>query len=89
LGTGTCLLISVLSFLSNFAKKPFTTSEQIKLIHDFLKVRYPFKTIENAENKFISQRMEECEPWKSQNEAEFDNAMEAMEKLVMNRLYNL
>jgi hypothetical protein len=32
--------------------------------------------------------MEVCEPWKSQSEAEMDNAMEAMEKLVMNRLYN-
>ena len=27
------------SFLSNFAKKPFTVNEQIKLIHDFLDVR--------------------------------------------------
>ena len=27
------------SFLSNFAKKPFTVNEQIKLIHDFLNVR--------------------------------------------------
>jgi hypothetical protein len=27
------------------------------------------------------------EPWKSQSTAEFENAMEAMEKLVMNRLY--
>lgn len=26
------------SFLSNFAKKPFTVNEQIKLIHDFLDV---------------------------------------------------
>ncbi len=29
-----------------------------------------------------------CEPWRSQTPAEFDIAMEAMEKLVMNRLYN-
>ncbi|WVQ95022.1 hypothetical protein IAU59_002114 [Kwoniella sp. CBS 9459] len=62
------------SFLSNFAKKPFTVNEQIKLIHDFL--------------AFISKKMEEVEPWKSQSAAEFDNAVEAMEKLVMNRLYN-
>ena len=26
------------SFLTNFAKKPFTVNEQIKLIHDFLAV---------------------------------------------------
>jgi hypothetical protein len=29
-----------------------------------------------------------CEPWRSQTPAELDNALEAMEKLVMNRLYN-
>ncbi|WVQ71948.1 hypothetical protein IAR50_001490 [Cryptococcus sp. DSM 104548] len=62
------------SFLSNFVKKPFTVNEQIKLIHDFL--------------DFISEKMLLVEPWKSQSPAEFDNAMEAMEKLVMNRLYN-
>lgn len=31
--------------------------------------------------------MSTVEPWRSQSEAEFDNALEAMEKLVMNRLY--
>ncbi|WVQ80064.1 hypothetical protein IAT38_002165 [Cryptococcus sp. DSM 104549] len=62
------------SFLNNFAKKPFTVNEQIKLIHDFL--------------AFISEKMAQVEPWKSQSSAEFDNALEAMEKLVMNRLYN-
>ena len=30
------------SFLSNFAKKPFTVNEQIKLIRDFLSVRRCF-----------------------------------------------
>ena len=29
---------SIFSFLANFAKKPFTVNEQIKLIHDFLEV---------------------------------------------------
>ncbi len=38
-------------------------------------------------SQFISGKMHAVEPWKSQSEAEFDNAMEAMEKLVMNRLY--
>jgi hypothetical protein len=37
--------------------------------------------------QFIAGKMEQCEPWKAQTETEFDNAMEAMEKLVMNRLY--
>ncbi|KAI0072286.1 hypothetical protein K474DRAFT_1651205 [Panus rudis PR-1116 ss-1] len=62
------------SFLSNFAKRTFTVGDQVKLINDFL--------------NFISQRMRECEVWKNASEAEFDNAMEGMEKLVMNRLYD-
>ncbi|ORY35512.1 hypothetical protein BCR39DRAFT_563092 [Naematelia encephala] len=62
------------SFLSNFAKKPFTVNEQVKLIHDFL--------------EFISGKMRQVEPWQSQPVPEFENALEAMEKLVMNRLYN-
>jgi len=33
-------VLMVYSFLTNFAKKPFTVNEQIKLIHDFLAVRY-------------------------------------------------
>ena len=33
--------------------------------------------------------MRECEVWKNASDAEFDNAMEGMEKLVMNRLYEL
>lgn len=32
--------------------------------------------------------MREVEPWRKASEAEFDNATEAMEKLVMNRLYD-
>lgn len=33
--------------------------------------------------------MREAEVWRNGSEAEFDNAMEGMEKLVMNRLYEL
>ncbi|KAH0583015.1 hypothetical protein H2248_010902 [Termitomyces sp. 'cryptogamus'] len=62
------------SFLSNFAKRTFTVNDQIKIINDFL--------------NFISGQMRACEPWKNASEAEFDNAMEGMEKLVMNRLYD-
>ncbi|TCD69504.1 hypothetical protein EIP91_007434 [Steccherinum ochraceum] len=61
------------SFLSNFAKRTFTVADQVKLINDFL--------------NFISLRMREAEVWKNVSDAEFDNAMEGMEKLVMNRLY--
>ncbi|KAJ4475024.1 hypothetical protein J3R30DRAFT_3295098 [Lentinula aciculospora] len=61
------------SFLANFSKRTFTVSDQMKIINDFL--------------NFISNHMRQCEPWKSASDAEFDNAMEGMEKLVMNQLY--
>jgi len=48
-------------------------TDQVKLINDFL--------------NFISERMRETEVWRNATDAEFDNAMEGMEKLVMNRLY--
>ncbi|KDQ61512.1 hypothetical protein JAAARDRAFT_30960 [Jaapia argillacea MUCL 33604] len=62
------------SFLSNFAKRTFTVNDQVKLIHDFL--------------NFISVKMREADIWRHASDAEFDNAMEGMEKLVMNRLYD-
>lgn len=65
----------VRSFIRGFAKKPYRTADQMKLIFDFL--------------NFISERMRQCSVWASLPEAEFENAREAMEKLVMNRLYNL
>ncbi|THH05985.1 hypothetical protein EW145_g4397 [Phellinidium pouzarii] len=60
-------------FLSNFAKKSFPVNEQIRVINEFL--------------NFIAVRMHEAEVWRNATDAEFDNAIEAMEKLVMNRLY--
>jgi hypothetical protein len=33
--------------------------------------------------------MRECDVWKNTSDADFENAMEGMEKLVMNRLYDL
>jgi hypothetical protein len=33
--------------------------------------------------------MRECDVWKNVSDADFENAMEGMEKLVMNRLYEL
>jgi hypothetical protein len=33
--------------------------------------------------------MRETDIWKSASDVEFDNAMEGMEKLVMNRLYDV
>ena len=38
------------SFLTNFAKKPFTVNEQIKLIHDFLAVS-PESSIDDYQSR--------------------------------------
>ncbi|KAG6336024.1 hypothetical protein ID866_3059 [Astraeus odoratus] len=62
------------SFLSNFAKRTFTVNDQVKVINDFL--------------SFISVKMRETDVWHNASEVEFDNAMEGMEKLVMNKLYD-
>ena len=61
------------SFLQEFGKKQWLVHEQVKIISDFL--------------TFIAGRMAQCEVWRMVSEAEFDNAKEGMEKLVMNRLY--
>lgn len=62
------------SFLNEFGKKQWMVHEQEKIIRDFL--------------TFISNRMAQCEIWRGVSDAEFDNAKEGMEKLVMNRLYS-
>ncbi|KAI9685980.1 MAG: hypothetical protein M1822_003963 [Bathelium mastoideum] len=61
------------SFLLEFGKKQWMVHEQVKIISDFL--------------EFISKKMAQCEVWRTVSDAEFDNAREGMEKLVMNRLY--
>lgn len=61
------------SFLTEFGKKQWMVHEQVKIISDFL--------------AFITNKMASCEVWRGVSEAEFDNAKEGMEKLVMNRLY--
>ena len=61
------------SFLHEFGKRQWAVGEQMKIVRDFL--------------SFISGRMAQCEVWRSVSDAEFDNAQEGMEKLVMNRLY--
>lgn len=62
------------SFLLEFEKKQWMVHEQVKIVSDFL--------------EFISKKMAQCEVWRTVTDAEFDNAREGMEKLVMNRLYN-
>lgn len=61
------------SFLQEFGKKQWMSHEQVKIIGDFL--------------IFITKKMAQCEVWREVSDAEFDNAREGMEKLVMNRLY--
>ncbi|KAI9804237.1 MAG: hypothetical protein M1833_007044 [Piccolia ochrophora] len=62
------------SFLNEFGKKQWMVHEQVKIINDFL--------------AFITNKMAQCEVWHGVSDAEFDNAREGMEKLVMNRLYS-
>lgn len=62
------------SFLSEFNKRTWTTTEQVKIISDF--------------KIFIANKMEQCPPFSTLSENEFANATEGMEKLVMNRLYS-
>ncbi|KAJ5280957.1 hypothetical protein N7478_006329 [Penicillium angulare] len=62
------------SFLMEFGKKQWMVHEQVKIISDFL--------------AFITNKMAFCEVWRDISDAEFDNAKEGMEKLVMNRLYS-
>ncbi|KAL8705299.1 MAG: hypothetical protein Q9201_001586 [Fulgogasparrea decipioides] len=62
------------SFLLEFGKKQWMVHEQVKIISDFL--------------VFITGKMAQCEVWRGASDAEFDNAKEGMEKLVMNRLYS-
>lgn len=61
------------SFLIEFGRKQWMVHEQVKLVRDFL--------------HFITNKMARCEVWREVSVAEFDNAKEGMEKLVMNRLY--
>ncbi|KAI3332355.1 hypothetical protein HD806DRAFT_191766 [Xylariaceae sp. AK1471] len=61
------------SFLNEFGKRQWMVHEQVKIIGDFL--------------AFIANKMAQCEVWREVSDAEFDNAREGMEKLVMNRLY--
>ncbi|KAI1265766.1 hypothetical protein F5Y18DRAFT_417043 [Xylariaceae sp. FL1019] len=61
------------SFLNEFGKRQWMVHEQVKIIGDFL--------------AFIGNKMAHCEVWSELSDAEFDNAREGMEKLVMNRLY--
>jgi hypothetical protein len=62
------------SFLLEFGKRQWMVHEQVKIISDFL--------------AFIANKMAQCDVWREVSDAEFDNAREGMEKLVMNRLYS-
>jgi Rab5 GDP/GTP exchange factor len=38
--------------------------------------------------QFISVKMRECDVWKDSSDAEFEDLMEGIEKLIMTRLYD-
>lgn len=61
------------SFLQEFNKRVWTADEQVKIITDF--------------EHFIAGKMDQHPPFSTLSDAEMDNAMEGMEKLIMNRLY--
>ncbi|SGY44678.1 BQ5605_C001g00189 [Microbotryum silenes-dioicae] len=72
------------SFLKEFSRKPpVATNDQIRVINDFL--------------DFIANKMKGVDPWRKlfvefepeRADMEFDLAVEAMEKLVMNRVWHL
>ncbi|KTW29525.1 uncharacterized protein T551_02141 [Pneumocystis jirovecii RU7] len=62
------------SFIYEFLQRHWTIREKVKIIRDFL--------------DFIYQKMLLVEPWINTSEAEFDNAKDGMEKLIMTRLYD-
>ena len=82
------------SFLKEFSKRTYGVNDQIRVINDFLDVRCsPFSAACGSADtrplhQFIAVKMRENEVWKTASEREFDNAVEAMEKLVMNRVHH-
>ncbi|ORY04849.1 hypothetical protein K493DRAFT_404578, partial [Basidiobolus meristosporus CBS 931.73] len=64
---------SLKRFLASFQRKPYTVNEQIQAIHGFL--------------NDIAYDMRNCEVWARCSEVDFENALEGMEKLIMNKLY--
>ncbi|KAJ8097950.1 hypothetical protein POJ06DRAFT_25751 [Lipomyces tetrasporus] len=61
------------SFLHEFGKRSWTVREQVKIVQDF--------------QNFIAPRIPLYPPFSTLPETEIANALEGMEKLIMNRLY--
>ncbi|KAK9479097.1 hypothetical protein V1514DRAFT_329182 [Lipomyces japonicus] len=61
------------SFLHEFGKRSWTVREQVKIVQDF--------------QNFISPRIGLYPPFNNLPDTEISNAVEGMEKLIMNRLY--
>ncbi|KAK9360919.1 hypothetical protein V1504DRAFT_497846 [Lipomyces starkeyi] len=62
------------SFLHEFGKRSWTVREQVKIVQDF--------------QNFIAPRMPLYPPFATLPDTEIANALEGMEKLIMNRLYS-
>ncbi|KAL9541681.1 hypothetical protein MBANPS3_008989 [Mucor bainieri] len=82
-------------FIAAFHRREaWTVNEQIKFIQDFLNVSMETVHVSedvvlNDSTQFTYVRMRDCDVWRDISEKEFENAKEGMEKLVMNRLYNV
>lgn len=79
-------------FLSSFTKRTFTVNDQVKIVNDFLAVSANshhtiYIVFKQACPQFIAAKMREVDVWRNASDAEFENAMEGIEKLVMNRVY--
>ncbi|ODV88741.1 hypothetical protein CANCADRAFT_3386 [Tortispora caseinolytica NRRL Y-17796] len=61
------------SFLAEFSRSTWPVGDQVRIINDFLNFIYP--------------KMRQTKPFSTLSDAEFDNAKEGMEKLIMSRLY--
>ncbi|KAK9455612.1 hypothetical protein V1511DRAFT_458254 [Dipodascopsis uninucleata] len=61
------------SFLHEFGKRSWTVREQVKIVQDF--------------QSFIAPRLSQYPPFATLPDSEVANALEGMEKLIMNRLY--
>ncbi|KAK9447601.1 uncharacterized protein V1518DRAFT_421423 [Limtongia smithiae] len=62
------------SFLQEFGKRSWTVREQVKIVQDF--------------QTFIDPKIPQYPPFTSLPDTEIANAIEGMEKLIMNRLYS-
>lgn len=80
------------SFLKEFSRRPpVSTADQIRVINDFLDfIAVKMRSVDPWRGYFAPGGVGDKEGWSAERrEAEFEVAGEAMEKLVMNRVWHL